>query len=56
MKNVIIYSPHFGENTLRFVAPIMKLPDIQLIGFVDDDDKPYVYNQATLFVYPSFSP
>ncbi|MDR3582749.1 MAG: glycosyltransferase family 1 protein [Candidatus Pacebacteria bacterium] len=28
--------------------------DIQVINFVDDEDKPYIYNLASLFVYPSF--
>lgn len=36
MKNVIFYSPHFGENTLRFVGPIMNLPEVTLIGLGQD--------------------
>jgi glycosyltransferase involved in cell wall biosynthesis len=28
--------------------------DIKIINFVDDEDKPYLYNLASLFVYPSF--
>ncbi len=27
---------------------------VKLVGFIDDDDKPALYNLATLFVYPSF--
>ena len=27
---------------------------IQVINFVEDEDKPYLYNLASLFVYPSF--
>lgn len=28
--------------------------DIKLLGFVEDDDLPYLYNLAKVFVYPSF--
>lgn len=28
--------------------------DIMLTGFICENDKPYVYNLATLFIYPSF--
>jgi glycosyltransferase involved in cell wall biosynthesis len=28
--------------------------DIDFVGYVDKDDKPYIYNLASLFVYPSF--
>lgn len=28
--------------------------DIKFIGYVDEGDKPYLYNLASLFVYPSF--
>ncbi|HRY52369.1 MAG TPA: glycosyltransferase family 1 protein [Candidatus Portnoybacteria bacterium] len=29
-------------------------PDIKLIGFVDPEDKPQLFNLASVFVYPSF--
>lgn len=28
--------------------------DINFIGFIDEEDKPYLYNLADVFVYPSF--
>jgi glycosyltransferase involved in cell wall biosynthesis len=28
--------------------------DILFVGFVDEDDKPYLYNLAKVFIYPSF--
>ena len=28
--------------------------DIKLLGYVDNQDKPYLYNLASVFVYPSF--
>ena len=35
-KNVIFYSPHFGENTLTFVSCVMKYPDVNVIGLGQD--------------------
>jgi glycosyltransferase involved in cell wall biosynthesis len=33
----------------------LKLEDrVRFIGFVDDEDLPYLYNGATIFVYPTF--
>ncbi|MCC7429389.1 ATP-grasp domain-containing protein [bacterium] len=36
MRNVIFYSPHFGEATLRFVTPLKKDKDINLIALCQD--------------------
>ncbi|RMH72876.1 MAG: ATP-grasp domain-containing protein [Gemmatimonadetes bacterium] len=37
MRHVVFYSPHFGENTLRFVWPIRRhMPDVNLIGIGQD--------------------
>lgn len=64
------YSPFKNRNTIKlvivgkkgwkydpFFQTIKKLDlekDVLLTGFVDDNDLPYFYNLAKVFVYPSF--
>lgn len=36
MRNIVFYSPHFGENILRFVRPLLALQNIRLIGLGQD--------------------
>jgi glycosyltransferase involved in cell wall biosynthesis len=33
---------------------IQREKDVRIIGYIDREDKPFVYNLASLFVYPSF--
>ncbi|RMH74287.1 MAG: ATP-grasp domain-containing protein [Gemmatimonadetes bacterium] len=35
-RNVVFYSPHFGEMTLRFIYPLRQLPDLNLIALSAD--------------------
>ncbi len=39
MRDVVFYSPHFGQNTLRFVEPIKNLQDVNLIGLGQDSQE-----------------
>lgn len=36
MLDVVFYSPHFGQNTLKFVRPIKDFEDVNLIGLGQD--------------------
>lgn len=43
------------NSTLYETVVRLKLEDrVKFIGFVDDEDLPYLYNGATIFVYPTF--
>lgn len=42
------------EEALREISESSFRADIILPGFVEDEDKPALYNLASLFVYPSF--
>lgn len=42
------------KDTFRIAAESSFSQDILFIGSVDEEDKPYVYNLASLFTYPSF--
>lgn len=43
-----------SRDILAEIAASDYADDIILLGFVDEDDKPALYNLATVFVYPSF--
>lgn len=54
-KLVIAGGPGWREK--KTISEIEKSPyrkDIVLTGFISEKDKPYLYNLASLFVYPSF--
>lgn len=54
-KLVIAGAKGWKENGI--IEEMNKSPfqnDILLLGFIDSKDKPYLYNLASLFVYPSF--
>jgi len=42
------------ENILKTVHQSKYSKDIIFTGFIENEDKPYLYNLASLFVYPSF--
>lgn len=54
-KLVVAGAPGWKQE--KILKEIKKSPfreDIIIAGFIDDEDKPTVYNLASLFVYPSF--
>jgi len=44
---------HYDE-LFDFLSKIRNKEDIILLGYVSEEDLPYIYNYASLFVYPSF--
>lgn len=42
------------QNVYKLVRNLNLNRDIIFTGFIDDSDKPYLYNLADIFVYPSF--
>jgi glycosyltransferase involved in cell wall biosynthesis len=53
----LVFAGRAGWKYAEFFAAIDRSPvrsKIHMIGFVDDADKPALYNLASLFVYPSF--
>ena len=60
-KNTVSKNPGLSEYELVLAGNISPLcedlaekEDIKTCGYIERDDRPYVYNLASLFVYPSF--
>jgi len=60
-KNIISSNPKLSEYKLVLAGNISPLcrdliekEDIMTCGYIEREDRPYVYNLASLFVYPSF--
>ena len=60
-KNIISSNPKLSEYKLVLAGNISPLckdliekEDIKTCGYIEREDRPYVYNLASLFVYPSF--
>ena len=60
-KNIISGNPKLSEYKLVLAGNISPLcrdliekEDIMTCGYIEKEDRPYVYNLASLFVYPSF--
>jgi len=48
---VLVGRPGYGGNEL--IEEIKKRKNMHYIGFADDDDLPYLYNLAEIFLFPS---
>jgi glycosyltransferase involved in cell wall biosynthesis len=60
-KNIISENPKMSEyklvlagNISPLCGDLIKKNNIKTCGYIEREDRPYVYNLASLFVYPSF--
>ncbi|MCX6766209.1 MAG: glycosyltransferase family 1 protein [Candidatus Moranbacteria bacterium] len=60
-KSVVLKNPKLSEYKLVLAGNINSLcrdliekEDVKICGYIEREDRPYVYNLASLFVYPSF--
>jgi len=60
-KDIVLRNPELSEyelvlagNISPLCASLIKAENIKTCGYIDRADRPYVYNLASLFVYPSF--
>lgn len=60
-KYIISKNPKLSEyklalagNISPFCEDLIEKEDIKTCGYIEREDRPYVYNLASLFVYPSF--
>jgi glycosyltransferase involved in cell wall biosynthesis len=53
-KVPILLFGRIGHRGNQYLKEIKKRKNIQYKGFVDNKDLPYIYNLATIFLFPSF--
>ncbi|MFA5871205.1 MAG: glycosyltransferase family 1 protein [Parcubacteria group bacterium] len=56
-KYKLVIAGQMNAHSYKSVFQAQKskyIKDITFIGYVDGDDKPYIYNLSSIFIYPSF--